>query len=596
MSPETNLEPSSKLNPHSTSPKHAAKWGLIAFALLLGCLPYLYAYARREDRVYLWLGFNFDDACVYLSWIRQAATNSNPFRVFNLFTTDAQGGMTANPLFLALGLLSRLTHLAPITVFHLTRVLFGGLLFRQIGKLLETLQFPKKTYLVIFATVAFSSGLGWIPGLWDINSIQSPIDRWQPEAITFLCLLLTPLFLASLCLQVMTLDFLLRSEDATDPKNARKMAIFAGICAALLTLIHTYDLISLSVVWSLYLVYRFVTLKEKSAKVSLTTQTAIAGIIVLPALFWMYLSLKQNALFSARVAVETLSPSVWWVIVGYGGTLALALVPFANLRKKPPISEENAETSVSVHTLAFIGLWTVGQILASYLPVSFQRKMIQGAHLPIAILAGFAIWSLWIKMNAGKTKKIPLFAFAGGIILLLSLSNIRFVLREMSNSDANLVQTGRHRAYLSEPEFRAIEWIEANTKPDDAVQALPWLSLNRDPETGHRLVGLRDLTMPVLIPALTGRRAYCAHFGETPDFGGKLSALMQFTSGKMPLPQRLEFRKEMKVDYLLFTQTPAITNTDSEIATNAETAFRETTTSDRQENSLISVILTTNVR
>ncbi|MBC7527749.1 MAG: hypothetical protein H7308_09375 [Chthonomonadaceae bacterium] len=571
-------------------------WGkvaIVALVLFLSNLPYLYAFLKREDRIYLGIGFNFDDVCVYLSWIRQAA-GATPLHVFNVFTTQPQNGMIANPLFLLLGLISRVTTLSPILVFHLSRLVFGGLLFWRLEKLLGTLSILSRNHVLIFALVAFSSGLGWLPGLWERDGIASPIDRWQPEAITFLSLLLNPLFLASLCLQISIFDFLLRAEREKTRLRIR-LSFTAGFLAALLTLIHTYDLISVSLAWSLYGIARLVSKGERESKIRLVSSTLIASLLPLPALFWMIAALRSDALFSARAAVETPSPSPLWIALGYGLVSLLAF--YALLAKRVSNIENDLSKQETSSQHLFLSLWSLGQFIALYLPVPFQRKMIQGLHLPLAILAGVAIPLFWERvMKKGGRTKISFPFFATFAVAILSLSNLRFLLREMSNSDNNLVQTGQHRAYITEPEWKTIEWLRANTKPGESLQALPWLALISAPNSDRRFIGVQDMTLPLLIPALTGLPAYCAHFGETPNFGAKLSNLSSFTSGKMPLEKRLAFKKEMNTTYLLFTQTPAIVSGSSEIAATAERVFRETTATDRLEPSPIQTILTHNVR
>ncbi len=582
-----------------------ARFLIAASALLLSCLPYGYAFLHREDRIYLWLGFNFDDACVYLSWLHQAAFSSHPFRTDNLFTTEPQTGMSVNPLFLLLGLVGRCTHLSPLFLFHASRLFFGAALFWRLGKLLATLDIPKRASLLIFAAVAFSSGLGWIPGFWERDGIASPIDRWQPEAVTFLSLLLNPLFLASMCLQITTFDLLLRGER----NGSRRTALLAGIGAALLTLIHTYDLISLGVVWALYLICRLAAKPAPLQRSGLLKTTALASLVVLPALGWMGLQLRFNALFSARAAVETRTPALLWIVLGYGFTLGLAVLPFLEFSKerkrtaqKTPVQkvQENSlpfeSTLLPKETLIFLGTWGAGQILSAYLPVSFQRKMLQGTHLPLSILAGLGILLL---LERWKTTRFTFSLASVGIVSLLSLSNGRFLLREMANSDANLVQTGLHRAYLSEPEGKAVEWLQTQVAPDSpdaSVQALPWLALISDPVSGKRRIGVKDMTLPVLIPALTGLKTYCAHFGETPNFGEKLGRLSRYTSGRMAALESTKFRREMRTSYLLFTQSPSAAGPDAEIAAEAEAAFRSALSGQRQYPELYGVNLIKNVR
>ena len=91
--------------------------------MALTLLPYLFGWllvgADAARGWYSWLGYNLDDSCVYLSWMRQAADGH--FFQHNLFTTEPQSGHQFNQLFLALGLLSRITALPTNIVYQILR-------------------------------------------------------------------------------------------------------------------------------------------------------------------------------------------------------------------------------------------------------------------------------------------------------------------------------------------------------------------------------------------------------------------------------------------------------------------------------------------
>src|SRR5262249_25808024 len=143
-----------------------------------------------------WLGYNLDDVCVYLSWMRQAADGHLFQR--NLFTTASQSGHQINLFFLLLGNISRLTHLPVIFTFHASRIILGIGFLRAVWWLLEMWLADPRARRLAYLAVSFSAGLGWMPGLWRDSGAQSPVDVWQPESTTFLCLYLSPLFLVSL--------------------------------------------------------------------------------------------------------------------------------------------------------------------------------------------------------------------------------------------------------------------------------------------------------------------------------------------------------------------------------------------------------------
>jgi hypothetical protein len=108
-----------------------------------------------------------------------------------------------NLLYLLLGSLVRFTGLGSDGRLSGARVIFGGLLLWAVAVLIrETLPSPAARKIA-FALVCVGSGFGWI---WQLESPeQGPVDLWQPEAITFLSLYFTPLFIAALALMVVFL-------------------------------------------------------------------------------------------------------------------------------------------------------------------------------------------------------------------------------------------------------------------------------------------------------------------------------------------------------------------------------------------------------
>jgi hypothetical protein len=496
--------------------------------MLFTFVPYLYGFSLSDDRIYLWLGYNFDDASVYLSWMRQAAIPS--FKVYNLFTTESQQGLVANPLFLCFGLLHRLTGIPLIGIFHLTRFVFGITLLLSVWNLLNTQIKNKNTKVFTYLIVAFASGLGWLPFFSDLNGFANPIDRWQPEAITFLSLYLNPLFTASMTLQILILSNLLKATETGQTKEAIK----AGIGAFILSLIHGYDIITIAFIWGVYLLTKVST---KEITVRHWRQTGIAALFALPAVLFMVLQYFRESVFRQRVGVPTLTPNPMWIVLGLGLPLLFAL--YAIIKNRT----EKREKCVS-----FLTVWMVCNLLIAYAPVSFQRKMLQGIHIPTAILAGIGISLLIEKFNTTKQKLLM-----AGAIALLSLTNLTFLWRDMQNTTNNITQTQIQRPYLKKGEIDALEWVRNNTPQNTKIQPLPHIKL-LTAGSERTQTAIADTTLATIAPWQTGRAVYCGHFGETPDYGGKLSQLSRFLFPKTEDAERIKILTEMGVKYLIFSQ------------------------------------------
>lgn len=534
------------------------------FAMALTLIPYLVGASMADGRRYMWLGYNLDDSCVYLSWMRQAADGS--LRALNLFTTDPQNGMALNPLFLALGRFARLTGLPIIGVYHGARLLFGLLLLLVAWKFVTATVADPKARKLAFLFVCFSSGLGWLPLWWADSPFNTPIDKWQPEAITFLSLYLSPLFCFSMALQAAILLLLFQGERA----ERARFAVGAGLCAFLLGLVHSYDVITIAAIWIGFLAVRTVSRPavEKWKTAGSWLRGVLAAAIASPAVLYIFIQLKTETVFRARANVLTLSPPPAWVLLGYGLTFALALYAIWALLSKPAASAQPAPkpalpTSPTTWTTGLdatilLVAWLVMNIAVAYLPgVPFQRKMLQGAHFPVAMLAGIGAAALLAKASFARTR-ITYVAVVSGMTALLGVTNLRFVLRDLDNYAINLSQTKMQRTYLLPGEISALEWVRDNTPKDAAVQPLFWIALTPD-----RKIGVFDTSVACFTPGIAHRKVYCGHWGETPDFPDKLREMPRLLLPNIPEEAKIDLLRKMKVRYVIFSQkTPSDSLTD----------------------------------
>lgn len=527
-------------------------WFIAGLTVLSTLIPYLIGASRADGRRFMWLGYNLDDSCVYLSWMRQAADGS--YRALNLFTTDPQHGMALNPLFLVLGRLAGWTHLPLIAVYHGSRLLFGLVLLRLVWNFITLTVASARARIAAMLFVCFSAGLGWMPNWWGDPPIQTPIDKWQPEAITYLSLYLSPLFCFSMALQVGALTLLFQGVRT----GRMRYAVGAGLCGLVLGAVHTYDILSLTAVWIVYLLLS--TMRrgqgETSNRSTPWLHALAAGAITVPSVVYITLQLASEAVFRARAGVDTLTPLPVWVLLGYGLTALLAVgSAFVLLRKRGPAADDSQPAVTSWTTGRDAGrlllVWAVVNVCIAYLPTSIQRKLLQGAHFPIAILAG--IGAVWLLQRLKPTAKPWQVAFKLAVLtLVLSLTNILFVLRDIGSYDDNLSQTRLQRTYLQPGEIEALEWVRDHSPASDALQPLPWIV-----QAGERSLRPYEESLACFAPGLIDRRVYCGHWGETPNFGSKLKDVMDLELATTTDAARRALLRRMGVRYLVFSQKSA---------------------------------------
>lgn len=472
--------------------------------VLLASLPYLVGMLLTpSDGVFAGFTHNLDDACVYSSWIRQVADGHLLFR--NLYTAEPQHVYQFNVLFLVLGLFARLTHLSPAFVQHLSRVILGVALPMLVWKFSRRfLNDPLERSLVV-PIVGLSAGIGWL------LPRAGTVDLWQPEAITFLSIYQNQLFLAGLILMLAAFHFLYRMKMTGSWRDCS----LAGLMLLLLANVHTYDVLTVGAVWTVYLIVKAVRVRAIPWRV--VGQSAAAAAMSLPAILYQFYLYQSESVFRLRVASPAPSSAIWAYLGGYGLVLVLAAFgAWYGLRER--------------RGALVLVVWSVVGFLLPYAPVAQQRKLVMGLHIPLAILAVIAAAAVIRRFG-----KVSMTVAAVGLIAILIPSNLLFM-----SQDIKLLREGTtaplYPAYLSDSDLAAMNWLRANTKPTDTVLAT------------------RELA--VFVPAVSGNQVYFGHWSETPGFSEHLREWMTFLDSATPESYRARFLRDTGVRYVVYPSHP----------------------------------------
>ena len=503
--------------------ERAYYWVLGALTLFLASTPYLYGWLHTPPgMVYTGFSYNIDDSCVYLSWMRQA--QNGHFFLHNQFSTDPQRGVLFNLFFLALGVIVRVTHLAPIAVYHAARVFGGaGFLAAVVGLLRQTTS-DARARRIGYAFLCFAAGLGWLWGGYvPERSYGQPIDVWQPEAISFLSLYFAPLFACALALMVVFMASALRTEHSGRLRDAWP-AMLAG---ALLGNFHSYDVIHLFAVWFVYRIVRDGTARRFDLHAWL--RLVVVGVAALPTTAYVYWATQVEPVFHQRAfASPTLSPHIRWDLAGFGIPVALAAWALAreirqrrgerarNQSEEPPATSPRAE-GWGRDARLFLLTWAVVGIAVAYIPLPFQRKMLMGAHVPICLLAGAELAALTANLP-GSFPAIAAFV----TVVLAAPSNVLWMLRDIDRISANVGSTS-HPPYLKRTEVAALDFLQSVSRPEDAVLVSP------DASAQNRFPGVPLMPyLSVFVPAMAGNVVFDGHWSETADYGRKLGLTRRF--------------------------------------------------------------------
>ena len=526
---------------------------LVTAIVLTTWLPYLFGWWLTPPRMrYFWLIYNPDDQNVHLMWARQAMEGRTMFH--DLFTTEPHPGLFTNLFSLLLGWFCRLTgislHLGYQVfrtgiafAFLLTAYWFSGFFLRN-----------ERTRFSFLLIVGFSSGFGWLPVLWWWLTKQRPPfffvdvspELIMPEANSFLSITVAPLAALGVTLVMAALGCLLASSKAERPASLRLLAL-ATLLGMLVVNVHTYAAIPMLIavfVWQILQIVKARRLNfQELGKASLFASPVLLLLVGQGLLF------SRDPAFVQKAATPTLTPSPV-ILIGSYGLIVLGAVFGLPVALKKWWSGEG-EWSVLI-------AWLLSLIVAIYLPVSFQRKMIEGLHVVLCLLTVLAVE----KITSQPLKRNCTLAL---IILSVPSQIAFFALNGYWLVHNNLIYDERFNPpysrmlmppyYLSERHLQLFRWLEENAGSDEAVLCHPML--------GNYL------------PVLTGRKVFVGHWAETLNFGTKLKIAMAIWRGVVPPDEAKEIFRQHKIRYALETDFErSASGGQSELHRYGEVAFQ----------------------
>jgi hypothetical protein len=484
-------------------------------AVLLLSLPYLHGLSiRPEGAYYSGLLTNPDEHNVYLAYMKQV--QEGRFFLIDPFTSEPQQGRVLNVFFLGLGLVARFTRLGLPVVYHMARVVSGWLLLMAIYCLAAQAISDLRARRLALALAAFASGLGWLfrPQPGQPHPIDYGPGLIMPEAITFLSLLLNPLFCFSMFLMVVILGF---GAHAFQSGRLRS-AVIAGLAALVLGNIHTYDVVPVGATLAIFLPYLWL---RRIAGVRALGLAAVTLAIALPSLGYQVWLLRSGEVTLAIKTAETPvhSPLPLMLALGIGLPLAFGVLGVARAvrRAGPPGG-------------VLLAIWLCIGLAAPYLPdVPFQRKLAQGVQIPAVLLTAFAIGPLLAALRGRAA------AMVAALLVALTLpSSVLFVARALGDLRTN------NRAYLAN--FMPPLYLRA-----DQYDALKWL----DERADYGDIVLCNSFIGSYAPSLAGTRVYLGHWAETLHFPQKLGVVAAFLNTEADDSAREAFARQEGISYVL---------------------------------------------
>jgi hypothetical protein len=499
---------------------------LAAAVLLVSSMPYLAGYASAPAGTEFG-GFliDLDDSYSYVSAMQQGAAGAWRYQV--LYTPEEHPGAYLHIFYIVLGKLSVLAGLTPMQTYHLCRLCCGLVLlvaaYLFLSRFLQTTQLR----LAALSLISFSSGLGWVVLLAGSTTLGAhpPLDFWLTDAYTFLTLFTFPHSAAAAALLLLFFFLAMRYVESARPDTL----LLATATVVALCVIHPFTALLvdgiLAVYWVLLLLGRRRVPRREGAAFAVWVLAPTPLIVY----FWSaFLGTPVLVNWSAQNVL--LSPPLPHVLLGYG-----ILVPLAAGGIVRTLRHWNEGRILLV-------AWVLVSVILVYMPFTLQRRMMEGLHVPVCILATIGLFECvlpWIMRSDGVSRFARWRGYTrGGLRRLLPFSVI------LATFPSNLcVVMGGSAAVLSHDpdlfhqgeEIEAADWLGQNTASTETI--------------------LASYRVGRYLPARIGHRVFMGHFHETVQLNSKLRLAKSFFSEETPDRDRRALLADYRIRYVYYGPT-----------------------------------------
>lgn len=501
-----------------------AKASLIALAILfVSSLPYMIGYTvSPPDREFSGALVNVVDYHSHLAKMQQGARGEWRYRL--LFTPQDHEGAYLQVFYVALGHLAARTGLPLVTTYHLARLVSGFILLLTTFLFIAFFLRQRALRRIAYLLVGFSSGLGWLVLLVSPTRPGgiTPIDFWLNDAYVFFALFTFPHF----CLATAALLITFLATLAYFHTPRLRYLLTGGLSVLVMAIVHPFAVLIVDAVLAVYWLLLWGIQRRWPGREAIST--AVIGLVPLPLLAYDYCALQSNPVFRTWQAQNfTPSPPPGYYVLGYGLVLLLACLGVIHVLLR---RDQRG---------LFLVTWAVVAAILAYSPLLLQRRMVEGLHVPLCILATLGLFryvlpsvhrSRLAKWLAG-TVHYPRQRFR---LLVLNL-----LLAATFPSNVFLLASASLAAWQHQPSFfylraenEAIDWLGAHTRWTDTVLAA-------FPVGNH-------------IPARIGHRVFWGHWIETVDYASKKQSAEAFFQGETGDAARKELLQTYGIAYLFY--------------------------------------------
>jgi len=490
--------------------------------------------------------FNF-----YVSRIREGLPaqvgQENRWQVTEKYYNQPHSGSLFQVVYLYLGKMGGVFGLDPVTIYHLSRIIFGFLLLWLIGKYVGNFFWPLVAFLLIVTSGSWPILVraGNLPRFATYMGWWSAIDSLQ--RITFL-----PHVLIGQIFLILFIREFGKSRLVSPKGGLVSPARFAGVSARRVGgslkyglmgfvsgIIFPPTIIIAYAFFGVMSVLEFISIKHSKLKkwfMENIVPRLVFFVFSLPSLIYMQLMFKVMPWSALPLFdIQHRMPLPYWEYARALGPvlpLGLAGMIIAILKKESKLKP------VIAWIFSVILLFLIFENVPQQSPLRFTEAMI---HVPLGILAAYFFYRLWkltdrFKQTPAKITRTSVYLVIIATVVTGLGVMVSMVLWLTDQSVSK--RTGTWKVPIGAQLVYPLK---------DFMDGIYFL---RDKIPGESVV-LGYVTGGNYIPAYTGHSVYIGH-ANTPNEDGKEKIAIKFFSGKMTETESREFLKKERINYIFF--------------------------------------------
>lgn len=494
----------------------AVLWALVILALT--SLPYLIGWLNATPEIrFGGIIYDMGDSHSYLAKMLQGAEGAWLFHL--PYTPEPHNGGPFYLFYLYLGKLTDALGLPIVAGYHLGRLGCGLFLLLTVYRAMTCLTPWRAIRRIAYLMASLGSGFGWLAMAAGMSGElgHMPLDLWSPDGFAFVTIYGFPHMCFS---QAMLLQSFVWGFYGIQSSRWRDW-IWASITTLFACLVHPYSVAFICGILGAYIALRGVRARRLPWHDAL--RVAFVALPSVPYVLWVLWAILTTPAFASWTQSLNLSPSPVWLVTGYGLAMPLAAL--------------GAGRAWKTQAGRFAISWAVVNVLATYIPSSFQRRLLSGFQVPLAMLAATGLVQVlipWIRRvwprhlhlgerytRRGMTRLLIFIA-----ITLMTLTNLIIL-----GGGVLAVWLRKPGLYHSLDQLLAMDKLAEHAKPGDVV-------LTSLPEGNY-------------LPTRTGLRVVWGLSTETVDFSTKQVRVQAFFSACTLDVERRALLHDYSVAYVL---------------------------------------------